>query len=75
MALSLSELQDRRDLLQRAKFSPAQRVVFADGTSTLYKTDAEISADLAAVDAEIAGLQLDSAPRFLRTSLRSGYTG
>lgn len=60
--MTLAELIARRDKLQRARFNGAATVKI-DGEEVTYKSDSQIAAALAALEAEIAKLMRGNRPR------------
>lgn len=54
---TLSELQAFRSRLQESRYSGIREVRDANGESVAYKSDGEMARALAALEAEIAGLQ------------------
>ena len=70
MALTVSDLQAARDRLVEARATGLTMLVDQNGERIEYKTDAQMAAALAALDAEIARLTGRPAPRAIvfRTS-------
>jgi hypothetical protein len=61
VAISLAELRARRDALFLARVSGSLACTFPDKSSVTYKSDADMAAALAALDAAIAGAEADEA--------------
>jgi hypothetical protein len=71
MALDLSTLQALKDSLVRARLSGVREIRDQNGESIQYRSDREMQAALASVDAQIAALQ-SAAPNVIRFKTSKG---
>lgn len=73
MALTLTVLQARLDLLKSARYSGTRSVEFEHGVKIEYKSDAEMAAAVAALEADIRDAEGVRVPRGnVRVSLWNG---
>lgn len=71
MALTLSELEAARDNLVRARVSGTRQVKI-DGREVVYRSDAEMRAALANLDAQIAAMTARPTATTIRFSTSKG---
>ena len=70
--LTTNDLLAARELLWSKRMTGLQYVRYADGSSNGYKSDAEISTILGAIDRELALRQGTSAPSTIRIASEKG---
>lgn len=71
-ALSLSDLLTLRDALIRARLNGVREVRDQSGETVTYKSDREMAAALADVEARIAAMQSGAAPNVIRFQTSKG---
>ncbi|TRD22094.1 phage head-tail joining protein [Palleronia caenipelagi] len=71
--MTLDELLSARDRLRRARFKGITTVTL-DGETLTYKSDAQMAAALAAIEAEITNLSGGSRPRTIYPKTSKGLT-
>lgn len=71
--MTLEELTACRDRLRRARFAGTMTVAFGEDTVT-YKTDAQMAAALASIEAEISKLTRGPRPRTIYPQTTKGTT-
>lgn len=69
--MTLAELLEKRDVLKAARFEGVSTVRFGNDEVT-YKSDAQMVAALAAIEAEIASLSRGARPRTFYPQTRKG---
>lgn len=73
MPLTLEQLEARKTQLQAIYYGGLREVEHENGVKTVYNSPAEIQAAIVSIDEEIAALNGVASPRFIRTSLGTGY--
>ncbi len=71
--MTLEELTECRDKLRRARFKGIMTVRM-DGEEVTYKTDAQMAAALASIEAEISKLTRGPRPRTIYPTTTKGLT-